>query len=196
VAPDATVTDDGTVNSPVLPNTSSAAPPGGAALFSVITQLRDLPERRSPAGQLTEEGPNCKIAVTPAGRSATVNALVPNDATRTTFSVEETVPAEITKLTPVTPAGTLTMAGALTAGELVETATFTPPAGAAAASVIAQLMELFDETRLDAQVNPESAADPELPIAGSTFTVNVREAPLSVAVSTAVSAAPTHATAA
>jgi len=124
VAPAGMATLAGVVSDAELSLTVTAAPPEGAALFSVIVQVV------APFGPRLA-GAHCRVETT-TGDASEIVVLCEKpfrDAVMVAvWPVEE--PLVMVKAADVPPGGIVTVAGTVSAGELLESATTAPPAGA------------------------------------------------------------------
>ena len=133
VAPAGTVTIAGTMATAVLLlESASAVPPAGAAVFRVTVPVEGVPPVTLVGSRLREERVTAgiKVSVSRADLVASSKAAVITTAVELGFELVDTA-----KFALVAPAGTVTLAGTVAIeGCLLESATVTPPAGAAVIS--------------------------------------------------------------
>jgi hypothetical protein len=134
VAPDATVTEAGTVKVVLLSEIASAKPPDGAALLNVTVQVLAAPEARLEGLQLSAEGvagaTKVSVLVAEVELAVAVTTAVASAVTALTVAANVAV---------VEPAATVTDAGSETEALLSERFTAVPPVGAATDKVTVQL---------------------------------------------------------
>src|SRR5687767_12003713 len=128
-APAGTVTLAGTEAAPLLLESATCAPPAGAGPFSVTVPLAVVP----PA---TLEGLMLRDEIN-AGTTASGAVLVapPYEPEMVAEVGVDTALVLTLKFALVAPAGTVTLAGTVTAALSLDSVTCAPPAGAAAVSV-------------------------------------------------------------
>src|SRR5882762_4194976 len=119
----------GTVAAGLLLESVTCAPPAGAGPFSVTVPVAGLPPVMlaglMPSDEITA-GTTVKAAV----------CVAPPDEPEIVADVDAATALVVTlKVALVTPAGTVTLAGTVTAALLLESVTCPPPAGAAPFSV-------------------------------------------------------------
>lgn len=163
---------------PLLLDTDTLTPPPGAAPAKVTAQLVAPPDGRLVGLHTTEDNAT-------GGSDKVSDAEVddpPSLAVRTTVPPPLIVPAVMTKLVVVEPAGTVTERGTVMAGLLIESNTVAPPDGAAAAKVTVQLLVAPDIRVVESQANEDRGT-------GGPAKANdtVSDDPFRLAVSTAVS---------
>jgi len=149
VAPDTTMTDEGTLRAPALLEIETAAPPAAAAFDRLTVQVEAPPDDRLPGAQPTE--------VTSVGatseREAVWKVLSKLAVTVAVRSVEM-VPAVAVKPAEVAPEGTVTDSGTLSAPTLLFSETTAPPAPAALDKVTVQADVPAGDKLVGAQLSP------------------------------------------
>ena len=138
VAPEATVTDDGTVTDALLLVRLTAWPPLGAAAVSVAVQLSVPAPVIDPLVQLSSLSCCCGALVAPR-LMLVVNDAPPDDAVSVAVCAVETAAIVAVKLALVSPEATVTDDGTVTDALLLVRLTAWPPLGATAVSVAVQL---------------------------------------------------------
>ena len=146
VAPAATVTFAGTAAAPLLLDSVTIAPPAGAALVSVTVPVAEAGPTTLVGFTATDErlaagGAGCGVIVRLAVR---VTPSVP-EITAVVFAVTALVLTANVAL--VAPAATVTLAGTVAAGWLLDRVIVAPPAGAAPLNVTVPV-EAFPPTTL------------------------------------------------
>ena len=152
VAPAATVTLTGTVRRALLLLSATAAPPVRAGPLSVTVQ-------ELVPGPVSAAGLQLKL-LTVTGAFSIIEALaLPPLAVAVTVAVAllAIVPAVAEKVALLAPAATATVAGTVSAAELLESATATPPAGAAALTVTVHVLLPPDDNAVGVQLSAVTA---------------------------------------
>jgi hypothetical protein len=137
VEPPGTRTDAGTVNSELLLEMATVAPPAGAAWVNVTAHAVEVPVVRVESEQFNPDR---------AGRGASSESVAWAElplrlAVITALVLLATALAAAAKVALLDPAGTATVAGAVTAGLPLDNATARPPVGAAADRDTVQMAE-------------------------------------------------------
>ena len=175
VAPAGTVTAAGTLRTGLLLDSTTLVPPEGAALVRVTVQALLAPEYRVVELHVAE------VSVTSVDKvNETVWEALPRVAVSTAVPFALMVPAVAVKLAEVAPATTVTVAGTLRAGLLLDSPTLVPPAGAALVRVTVQALVAAEPRVVGVQVSEASATGAD------KVNETVWEALPRVAVSTAV----------
>ncbi len=175
VAPDATVTDAGTVNAAALLDSETVTPPLPAAPDNVTVHADVPPEFRLVGVQETR-----LTVIGGTSRIDAVRELLLYDAVTTAVWLVVIVPAVAVKFADVAPEATVTEAGTVNAAALLDNVTAMPPVPAACDSVTVHA-DVPPELRLvGLQVT-------RLTVVGATSEIDtVCELPLYDAVTTAV----------
>ena len=134
LCPTVTVTLAGTVTVGLLLDSATVLPPAGAAPLSVTVQL-DVP------GPVTVPGAQLKVVTCSCGDTLSpVVAVLPfSEAVSVALTAVTVVSTEAVNTALLCPAVTVTLAGTVTVGLLLDSATVLPPAGAVPLSVTVQL---------------------------------------------------------
>jgi hypothetical protein len=194
--PDGTVTDfTDRVATAVFPlATLTTTPPVGAVLFSLTVAVEVAPPIRLAGASVTEEIAGGLIVKVPLADPFSVAVIVSSVTTGTVL-------VSAVNVAVVAPAATFTLAGTEPDGEVAESATAIPPAGAAAFSVTvpvafaappSTLAGLTSTDRTDGRttaslfdnvfVAPETSWDPPGTDGGVTVSCAVTGVPFKVAV--------------
>src|SRR5882672_12812841 len=151
VAPAATVTLAGTVAAGLLLESVTCAPPAGAGPFSVTVPVEEPPPVTLAGLTVSDE--------TAGGSTVSVAVRVapPEDAERVTGVDAATAPVVTLNVALVAPAATVTLAGTVAAGLLLESVTCAPPADAGPFSVTVPVEEPPPVTLVGLTVSDETA---------------------------------------